>query len=209
MKGGSRRSLAALDSSSPARAWSDARLVRECLSGNEQAWAALIDKYKNLIYSIPVKYHATPQDAADIFQAVCQELFLKLSQLRRIESLRSWLITVTIHESYRWKKKQQRWSNQELDETSEEAASGDAPGAAKAVQHELVEAAEREQMVRESISRLPDRCREMIRLLFYEQPPLPYAEVAQRLGLATGSIGFIRGRCLKRLQQVLEKTGFS
>ncbi|MFQ5776709.1 MAG: RNA polymerase sigma factor [Terriglobia bacterium] len=179
------------------------------MSGNEQAWAALIDKYKNLIYSIPVKYHATPQDAADIFQAVCQELFLKLSQLRRIESLRSWLITVTIHESYRWKKKQQRWSNQELDETSEEAASGDAPGAAKAVQHELVEAAEREQMVRESISRLPDRCREMIRLLFYEQPPLPYAEVAQRLGLATGSIGFIRGRCLKRLQQVLEKTGFS
>ena len=47
----------------------------------------------------------------------------------------------------------------------------------------------------------------MIRLLFYEQPPLPYVEVARRLGLATGSIGFIRGRCLKRLQKELEEQG--
>ena len=33
-------------------------------------------------------------------------------------------------------------------------------------------------------------------------------EVAERLGLATGSIGFIRGRCLKRLQRALEESGF-
>ena len=53
------------------------------------------------------------------------------------------------------------------------------------------------------------RCQEMIRLLFFSDPPLPYNEVAQRLGLATGSIGFIRGRCLKKLQSVLEDMGFS
>jgi DNA-directed RNA polymerase specialized sigma24 family protein len=48
----------------------------------------------------------------------------------------------------------------------------------------------------------------MMRLLFWENPPLPYAEVALRLGLATGSIGFIRGRCLDRLQKALEELGF-
>jgi hypothetical protein len=48
----------------------------------------------------------------------------------------------------------------------------------------------------------------MIRLLFYEQPPLPYNEVAQRLGLATGSIGFIRGRCLKQMENALLESGF-
>jgi len=37
---------------------------------------------------------------------------------------------------------------------------------------------------------------------------LRYQEVAKRLGLATGSIGFIRGRCLRRLQRALEKAGF-
>jgi hypothetical protein len=48
----------------------------------------------------------------------------------------------------------------------------------------------------------------MIRLLFYHQPPIPYQDVARRLGLATGSIGFIRGRCLERLARSLEKAGF-
>jgi hypothetical protein len=32
--------------------------------------------------------------------------------------------------------------------------------------------------------------------------------VAKRLRLATGSIGFIRGRCLKRLKEILEEKGF-
>ena len=76
---------------------SDARLVAECLGGNEQAWAFLIDKYKRLIYSIPVKYQASPDDAADIFQAVCLELFSELPRLRKAESLRFWLITVATH----------------------------------------------------------------------------------------------------------------
>ena len=48
----------------------------------------------------------------------------------------------------------------------------------------------------------------MIELLFFQQPPPPYSEVAQKLQLATGSIGFIRGRCLKRLKQILEEKGF-
>jgi DNA-directed RNA polymerase specialized sigma24 family protein len=67
---------------------------------------------------------------------------------------------------------------------------------------------EREQLVRDSIAMLPPRCRQMITLLFFEHPPQPYQEVAERLGLARGSIGFIRGRCLKRLKRILEDKGF-
>jgi DNA-directed RNA polymerase specialized sigma24 family protein len=67
---------------------------------------------------------------------------------------------------------------------------------------------EREQMVRAAIEQLPPRCREMISLLFFEHPPLPYSELADRLSLARGSIGFIRGRCLRRLKRILEEKGF-
>jgi DNA-directed RNA polymerase specialized sigma24 family protein len=45
-------------------------------------------------------------------------------------------------------------------------------------------------------------------MLFYESPSRPYAEIAQQLGLAAGSVGFIRGRCLSKLRQKLEKAGF-
>jgi len=73
---------------------------------------------------------------------------------------------------------------------------------------DMVAELEREQLVQEAIAQLPPRCREMIELLFFESPPLPYAEVAKRLHLATGSIGFIRGRCLDRLKKILEGKGF-
>jgi DNA-directed RNA polymerase specialized sigma24 family protein len=47
----------------------------------------------------------------------------------------------------------------------------------------------------------------MIGMLFYADPPVPYQDVASRLGLAVGSIGFIRGRCLQKLQKLLESEG--
>jgi len=59
-------------------AWPDARLVRECIGGSEEAWRALIFKYKNLIFSIPVKYGFSTEDSRDIFQAVCLELLSEL-----------------------------------------------------------------------------------------------------------------------------------
>jgi DNA-directed RNA polymerase specialized sigma24 family protein len=73
---------------------------------------------------------------------------------------------------------------------------------------DLVADLEQEQLVQDAIAQLPPRCREMIELLFFESPPLPYADVARRLRLATGSIGFIRGRCLERLKKILEAKGF-
>jgi hypothetical protein len=39
--------------SQPPEEWSNTRIVSECLSGDERAWSALLDRYKNQIYSIP------------------------------------------------------------------------------------------------------------------------------------------------------------
>ena len=178
--------------------WTDARLIRACLNGHEDAWSTLIAKYKNLIYSIPLKYGATPQDAADIFQAVCLELFSELPRLRKPDSLRSWLITVAAHQSFHWTRKVRRRAEDELTDLEGEKLGID-PST------ELIAQVEREQLLREAMAALPARCQEMIRLLFYHQPPLSYREVAARLGLATGSIGFVRGRCLKRLERSLAK----
>jgi RNA polymerase sigma factor (sigma-70 family) len=186
---------------SPDVTWSDARLIRACLSGNEHAWTTLIAKYKNLIYSIPMKYGASPEDAADIFQAVCLELFSELGRLRKPDSLRSWLITVAAHQSFHWKRKVRHRAEDELTDL-EAGKLGVDPAPT------LIEQVEREQMLREAVAALPARCQELVRLLFYHQPQLSYQEVAARLGLATGSIGFIRGRCLRRLQRTLEKWGF-
>lgn len=178
----------------------DQKLVQECLQGDQHAWGQLIDKYKRLIYSVPVKYGFRPEDASDIFQMVCIDLFTNLSNLRKVGSLRSWLITVASHKCFHWKKQQRQ--EVELDAMEQEIVED------LAAAPEMLQAIQQEQIVRDAVDRLPPRCAEMVRLLFFEQPPLPYAEVAKRLGLATGSIGFIRGRCLARLHKTLAELGF-
>src|SRR5271163_2594296 len=89
--------------------WSDERLIRECLKGKEEAWFGLIDKYKKLIYSIPVKYRAPADAANEIFQQVCFELLTALPNLREAKSLTAWLITVTSHKCVDWSRREQRY----------------------------------------------------------------------------------------------------
>ena len=199
MPGGDRKTPAS--GRQPNVTWADDRLIRACLDGNQQAWSALIAKYKNLIYSIPVKYGASPEDAADVFQAVCLDLFNDLPRLRNAAGLRRWIITVAAHQSFHWKKKVQRRAEDDLEGVHESELPADVPP-------DFMEEIEREQMLREAVAQLPARCQEIIKLLFYEQEPVPYDDLARRLGLARGSIGFIRGRCLKHLERLLGDAGF-
>lgn len=180
--------------------WSNERLVRECRKGNEAAWSALIDKYKNLIFSIPIKFGLSRDDAADIFQAVCLDLLSSLAHLREPAALPKWLMQTSYHKCLRWKKQRLPLADdpEEIEETK-----ADHEGLPEKMLYQL----EREQMLRDSMASLSPRCQQMVKLLFFEDPPRPYDVIAKELGLATGSIGFIRGRCLKQLRDRLEKEG--
>jgi RNA polymerase sigma factor (sigma-70 family) len=178
----------------------DTRLVQRCLKGDQEAWNKLVDRYKRLIYSVPVKHGFSSEDAADIFQSVCVELFTSLPKLRNIGSLRAWLITVAMHRCSHWRRHQRQ--DVELDAMEPEKA--EEIVTAPDVLHDI----QQEQTVRDAVERLSSRCATLVRLLFFEQPPVPYEEIAKQLGLATGSIGFIRGRCLGQLQKILKELGF-
>lgn len=184
-----------------AAAWDDLRLVRECLSGSEEAWSALIDKYKALIYSIPVKYGLPPQEAADVFQATCLELLVRLPELREPRALPKWLIQVAYHQCCGWKRQSQRMISRDAQPDWPEPET-------PAIAEDLLRQTYEEQMLREAMAALPPQCRRLIELLFYESPARPYSEVARDLGLAVGSIGFTRKKCVERLRRKLVELGF-
>ena|SRR2546425_2037298 len=178
----------------------DDQLVQACLKGREKAWDALIDKYKNLIFSIPIKYRLTADDADDIFQEVCLDLFRELPRLRTPRALAAWLIQTTSHRCFHRKRERERYAPATYDGSLNSVGQADVP-------EDLVHEAEREQMLREALSAAPPRCREIIRMLFFQDPVVPYEEVAKNLAVAKGSIGFLRMRCLEHLRRLLEKQG--
>jgi RNA polymerase sigma factor (sigma-70 family) len=181
--------------------WDDPRLVKECLAGNEDAWSLLIDKYKALIYSIPVKYGLPPHEAADVFQSTCMELLTRLQALREPRALPKWLMQVAHHQCYRVKRQQQRLVSRDAEPDLQDPET-------PAIAEKLVQQTQEEQMLREAMGTLSPQCRKLVELLFFETPPRPYAEVAAELGLALGSIGFTRQKCIERLRRNLDELGF-
>ena len=180
--------------------FSDSHLVQECLKGNESGWSALIGKYKNLIFSIPIRYGFSEEDSADIFQAVCMDLLTELPRLREPNALAGWLIQVSRNKCFHRKQAQGRYKVQEIDDTNSYASPAEPEG--------LVTQVEQEQVLREALLDLSPRCRQLVHMLFFEMPARPYQQVASELELAAGSIGFIRRRCLDKLRRRLEELGF-
>ena len=182
----------------PTSSWSDALLIEACRAGDEWAWTALVNKYRPLMLSIPRRYGASAEDAADVFQSVCLELFRALPRLRKADSVRSWLMTVASHEAYRWKRQQQKKRFREAIEDVDDLVdrSGAPPSAS-------IDGQKLAASIRSAVGQLPQRQQLLVRMLFFHDPPLEYEAVASRLGLATGSVAFIRARCLKRLRGIL------
>jgi RNA polymerase sigma factor (sigma-70 family) len=183
--------------------WSDERLVSQCLNGDQDAWNAIIEKYRKLIYSIPIRYGFSLDDAGDIFQQVCVQLLETLPNLREPRSLAAWLIKVTGHACFQLAGQNKRFQSFDFEAQPDEGP------AAREMPDEFVRELERSRILHEALSEVPPRCREIIRMLFFDTPVVSYEEAAKRLGLATGSIGFIRMRCLNRLRRRLEEKGFT
>ncbi len=183
-------------------AWPDTRLVRECLGGGEEAWCALIFKYKNLIFSIPMKYGFSADESTDIFQAVCLDLLSDLPKLRETKALPKWIMQITAHKCFHRKQQQRRT---EVSDPNDKQFEQSAPARAE----EILREAEDEQVLRQAMSELPPRCRQLVLMLFYDEPVRPYQEIAETFGIAVGSVGFIRQRCLERLRKRLLEAGFS
>jgi RNA polymerase sigma factor (sigma-70 family) len=183
----------------------DDRLIEQCLAGDQEAWSALIDRYKNLIYSIPIKL-GMYQDAADIFQSVCVDLLSELSRLREHRALPKWLMQTCYHRCVQYQRNANRLVG--VDFEGEDASALDLASNSEELPDHFLSQLEQEQILRDAISQLPEKCERMVQLLFFELPPRPYEEVAEELGMATGSIGAIRSRCLASLKKYLQKRGF-
>ena len=182
----------------------DRELIIACLDGDSSAWEALIARYQRLIYSIPMKSRLMPDDAADVFQSVCLKLYEKLSTLRDHERVSSWLITTTTREVWRVAARNRRDAppagadnEEDTDVLSRIAATGP-------LADEQRESLEQQQAVRQAVEALPERCRNLVTMLFYEKDDLSYADIARKMNMPVPSVGPTRARCLEKLKKLLQ-----
>ena len=170
-----------------------AALVVRARDGDERAWAALVERYAPLIWSLCRRYQLDTTETADVGQNVWLLLVSHLGKIRDPAALPGWLATTTRRECQRVLNKAQ------APHAAMQAPDADNIPDDQASMLEHVLAAERHAALREASAHLPPCCQQLIALLI-KDPPVPYAQISARLGIPIGSIGPNRRRCLDKLR---------
>jgi RNA polymerase sigma factor (sigma-70 family) len=151
-----------------------------------------------MIYSVPVRLHFDMDDREEVFQTVCCRILENLHVLVDASRLRSWILTIAIREcNHLIRAKYLRRRHD-----PENSALGLQDPNADSLEVYLT--SEREQVLREVFEELPQRCRELVRMLFLAETKVKYEDLATHFGLSTETIGSLRYRCLSNLRQLLE-----
>ena len=192
-------------------AQSDAELVARCRDGSEAAWQVLVRRFQRLIFTVPRRAGLSEDQAADVFQVAFSRLFEHLDRLEDDSRVQAWLVTTAKRETLRVLEQSRRMVDL--------AMSGAGAGAhderdgdpldrfadAAPLQDEMLSALQEQHRLQRAVAQLDERSRRFVELMFLQEQPASYAEIAAELGIAEGSVGPTRARCVEKLRALLAR----
>jgi RNA polymerase sigma factor (sigma-70 family) len=166
-------------------------LVERARGGDRAAWNEIVTRYATLVWSVCRRYGLVGSDAEDVGASVWLRLVERLGTIREPAALPGWIATTTRRECMHVLRMGRRQVLVEDDEfPDEEGAASD----------EWLLEQERHIALRLAFAGLTERCRRLLSMLF-DDPPVPYTEIAEKLGMSIGGIGPTRMRCLGKLRE--------
>ncbi|HEX6255376.1 MAG TPA: sigma-70 family RNA polymerase sigma factor [Euzebyales bacterium] len=171
------------------------QLLLRAAEGERQAWDALVERHARLVWSVARSFGFDDATAADVSQTVWLRLVEHLDRIRDPQRLPGWLATTTRREALRVLRGQRRQQPSEMVETT--------PDRTSPAPEELLLDTELRRQVHAAFAELPDRCRQLLRLMCAE-PRLDYATISEIIGRPVGSLGPTRARCLSHLRRLID-----
>lgn len=178
-----------------ARATRVAGLFERARDGDRSALDDLVRELNPLLWHVVRAQGLGTEEAADVVQTTWLQLLRRLTEIRSPQALTAWLVTTAKRQA--WHTRTQLRSRPTDGTEVMDGLAGAEPAAA-----DLVEAAERRRVLWRHLRQLPDRCRELLRIVAFVDRP-DYSAVAEALAMPRGSIGPTRGRCLAKLRELL------
>ena len=175
---------------------SDGELIDRCLKGHAESWGALVLRYRGSVFGVVRNMGLSVSDAEDVMQDTFVTLLSKLETVRDRERLGLWLAVTARRRAL--DRVDRAWYRREV----EMATDMNVEDAATPLVDQLI-AIERRQSVRRAVESMQRRCRELLTALYYRSDEPTYQDLAEKLGIAEGSIGPTRLRCLEKLRRLL------
>ena len=186
----------------------EAALIEELQAGSEEAYAWLIARFHQPIYSLLARTVHDRADAADLTQEVFVKVFRGMGSFHGESSLRTWIYRIALHEASNQRRWWMRHKQQEIP-MEQEMTDGESERPMR-LQEMLVDPAEspfdmavheeNRLRVEAALNQVPEPFRTT--LVLRDVEGFVYEEVAEMQGVSLGTVKsrLVRGRaCLKSL----------
>ena len=175
----------------------DVQLIRSTLSGNDEAFSTLVEKYQKRVHALAWRKIGDFHYAEEITQDTFLQAYKKLPTLKNPNQFAGWLYVIANRLCLNWMRKQKP-TMQSLDGTSAEETERFSY-THYVSEHRETEASEhRSEIVKKLLTRLPESERTVMTLYYLSE--MPAKEIGKFLGVSVKTVHSRLHRARKRLQ---------
>ena len=176
----------------------DIYYINLIIEGNTNAFNILVDRYKDLVFSLALKMVKTREEAEEVAQDTFIKVFKSLGQFKGDSKFSTWIYKVTYNTCLDRLKKQKREQQVvSIDEFNTNQI--------KSIDNALnkMENEEREKAIQDCIQLLPADDAFLLTLFYFEEQSLE--EIAKVIGLTSNNVKVKLFRCRKKLTSILKE----
>lgn len=191
------------------KAQEDYGLVCKAINGNQQAYAELMERYRNSIYHQMLRMVNNKEDADDLTLEAFGKAFHKLPSYAPRYAFSTWLFKIAINnciDHIRKKRLHFLSIDDPIEHESEQDYSSNLKSGALDPEEEFIRN-QRVQLMRDLICKLNVKYRLMLELRFFEE--LSYEEIATELDIPLGTVKAQLFRAKEIMYNLLKQPGAS
>ncbi|MFJ7936178.1 RNA polymerase sigma factor [Sporosarcina sp. NPDC096371] len=175
----------------------DIHWIQEVLAGNKQAYAHLINKYKNPLYATILRMTKNPHDAQDLVQEAFIKVYEQLRKYDETGTFASWMYRVAInHCMDEFRKKRYKMQQVEIEEGS--IVSSDTPEI-------IFMKNEESRRLERLVATLPEDERIIILLRYVNE--LSYQEISELVDTPLATVRNKLYRAKKKMRATVKREG--
>jgi RNA polymerase sigma-70 factor (ECF subfamily) len=174
----------------------DSALVERCRAGDDAAFTALVDRYKDLVFGLIVRLIADRQRAEDLAQEAFLRIHRGLPYFRGEASLSTWIYRIVVNLCA------QERGRRAPDVSLDEADASGRPRVEAARADRSFTDLELKDRLRNALDQLPDHYRVLVAAHYLDG--VQYEALAEALDLPLGTVKTHLHRAKRRLREILE-----
>lgn len=176
----------------------DMEIISRVLNGEQQAYGELVERYKNYVFTLTLRFIKSREDAEEVAQDIFVKVYRSLADFKGTSKFSTWLYTVVYTTSITFLRKKKMEVHSLDDEKTFELADSQDSG----FRANLVEQKSKISMVNKAINLLSPDDAQVITLFYKAEQNLE--EIAKILGLETNTVKVRLHRARARLKEKMQ-----